>query len=232
MSDCEVPRHDLLVVAPHHDDESIGCGGLLARQADRGWICGVVFVFAPLDEAGAAVSHEANRYAEAREAARILRISTIESIGLPGRTRVDAADLSWQLVGVMRRMRPTVLLVPHSKERDPEHRVVHRAALEASWLSRTRLRGDLGTPMSAIGVILGYEVWTPIGRPQFTVDIAPYLETKVAAIRAYESQCETRDYAVAAAGLARYRGVMHGRSEAAEAYQVVRDDNADIVAPL
>src|SRR2546423_293607 len=52
------------------------------------------------------------------------------------------------------------------------------------------------------------EVWTPLDRMDVIVDITATIETKAAAIRAYESQCRVVGFEEAFVGLARYRGEM------------------------
>jgi LmbE family N-acetylglucosaminyl deacetylase len=125
-------------------------------------------------------------------------------------------------VRVIRASRPHLLLIPHGQERDPEHRLVHALAIEAAWLSESDFRPELGPPAPPIRCILGYEVWTPIGRPQLVVDISAEMPEKGRAIAAYASQVAARDYVDGARGLARYRGAMMGGTRYAEAYDVVR----------
>jgi LmbE family N-acetylglucosaminyl deacetylase len=54
-----------------------------------------------------------------------------------------------------------------------------------------------------------YEVWTPLQRMDEIVDISPYVETKLAAVRAHKSQCAVLRFDEAVQGLNRYRGEMH-----------------------
>jgi LmbE family N-acetylglucosaminyl deacetylase len=53
-----------------------------------------------------------------------------------------------------------------------------------------------------------FEVWTPLGRMDEVVDITDTVDAKVAAIRAYASQCRVMRFDDAFLGLARYRGEM------------------------
>src|SRR2546429_462992 len=56
--------------------------------------------------------------------------------------------------------------------------------------------------------VLMFEVWTPLQRMDQIVDITPFIETKIAAIRAHKSQCDVLGFDDAFLGLARYRGEM------------------------
>ena len=51
-----------------------------------------------------------------------------------------------------------------------------------------------------------FEVWTPLTTMDVIIDITPHVETKLAAIKAYKSQCSVLRFDEAMLGLARYRG--------------------------
>src|SRR5437763_15844252 len=122
-----------LVVAPHHDDEVIGCGGLLIKLQQRGWRIIVVVVFDPLE--GRHSNCGKQRLAESSRVAQ--KIGTVPYFHLKFPCRAEASDetIAWKIVKVLRRFHPTVVLMPHSDDRDPEHLKTHRAANEALWLS-------------------------------------------------------------------------------------------------
>lgn len=208
----------ILVIAPHHDDEAIGCGGLLLTQRLIGARLDALYVFAPLEGVNSPAG--IRRLEEAATAATVLGIGRTQSLGIPCREDVSLATLAWEFVKVFRGLQPTVLLIPHENERDPEHRSVHQAALEAAWLSVSGFRAELGQPAAPIETVLCYEVWTPIARPQLLVDISDVIDDKRAAIRAYASQLEATSYDQASAGLARYRGAMMANCKFAEAFSV------------
>jgi len=67
-------------------------------------------------------------------------------------------------------------------------------------------------------------VWTPLQRMDQNVDITPYIETKIAAIRAHKSQWDVLAFDDAFLGLARYRGEMFSWPEGdyAEIFAQVR----------
>jgi N-acetylglucosamine malate deacetylase 1 len=57
--------------------------------------------------------------------------------------------------------------------------------------------------------VLMYEIWTPLQRLDEIVDISHFLQKKLAAVRAYRSQCAVVGFVEAVRGLNRYRGEMH-----------------------
>ncbi|NER37765.1 MAG: PIG-L family deacetylase [Oscillatoria sp. SIO1A7] len=208
-----------LVIAPHHDDESIGCGGLIAKLAEAGWDMAICVVFAPIE--GINTPEHQKRLCEANSAASLLGAKRIGDLNFPCREFISIETITWQIVEVLRQTQPQLVLIPHETERDPEHISSYRACLEALWLSASGFRSELGPPLKGIDIVLGYEVWTPITHPQLTIDISGVIETKLRAIRSYASQLELTDYARAARGLAAYRGVMYGGCSFAESYSII-----------
>ncbi len=189
-----------LVLAPHPDDEAIGCGGAILDHVARGWAVEVVFL-----TSGEAGGHGAppaetakRREREAKRAARILGVSEMEFWRQPdGRLRATE-PLVGRLVQALTASRPDILYAPHAAEQHPDHRAAARLVRRAL----ERLEGD--PPR-----LRQYEVWTPLQRIDEIVDISEHVDAKRRAIRAYASQCEVLRFDDAALGLARWRGEMH-----------------------
>jgi len=190
----------VLVVSPHPDDEAIGCGGTLAGQAIAGDEIRTIFL-----TSGEAGGHGAEpavagaaREAEAREAARLLGIHTIDFWRLPDGALRSSDVLARRLRDVILDWRPEWLYVPHGADQHRDHRAASRLVGKAT-------RG-LAPPRPAVWQ---FEVWTPLATLDRIVDISQVIDTKLAAIRAYRSQCSVLRFDEAFAGLARYRGEMH-----------------------
>jgi len=224
-------NRNVLVVAPHHDDECIGCGGLLVKLGLLGWTIYSVVVFAPLEGPDSAAGRK--RLSEAKAAAKILKVIQSYDLGIACRESTTEEDIVWQLVPVFRSVQPALLLTQHEAERDPEHRKTHNACVEALWLSESNFRGDLGHPAQHISAVFCYEIWTPILRPALTINISKQFDRKLQALKCYGSQLESIDLLSAATGLNMYRGAMHGRGGYGESFSIVRiDENILSLAAL
>jgi LmbE family N-acetylglucosaminyl deacetylase len=97
---------------------------------------------------------------------------------------------------------------PHLAEMHADHRATARITLRAvnGLALETRF----------------FEVWTPLPRMDDVVDITRHIDVKLAAIRAYESQCRVLPFDEAFRGLARYRGEMFSWPEGQYAEVFVR----------
>jgi LmbE family N-acetylglucosaminyl deacetylase len=201
----------ILVISPHPDDESIGCGGTVRKHVQEGDTVRAIFLTS--GEKGGHGRGEKEtaciREAEARSAATILGIESIEFY----RLRDGALRVSPRAAERLRKMlvkwQPDCIYLPHADEMHSDHRAAVRL-----------LKRALGAISDYAPRILMYEIWTPLQQLDEIVDISPYVELKRAAIRAHESQCAVIDLDVAALGLNRYRGEMHSwpGGEFAEAF--------------
>ena len=192
----------VLVLSPHPDDETIGCGGTLCQHVSAGDAVEVVFLTSGEQGGHGRSPDEMRRVreAEARRAARILGIEKLEFWRERDGALRASAGVVKRLRCKLRKSRPHLIYLPHNREAHPDHRAVARILLAA-------MRGSKGRA-SAAGIRM-FEVWTPMQRMDEIVDVSPFIRTKIAAIKAYRSQCRVLKFDEAMLGLARYRGEMH-----------------------
>lgn len=201
----------MLAVAPHQDDEAIGCGGSLRLYGDEGAVTAVVFVSASMQ--GEQIG------AEARAAADILGLRHLYGLGLPPVGGQFSTSALLELLRVVRDFRPHVLLAPHPNEDDSQHRTAAALTREATWLADYPMYQEYGAALQeAVAELYWYEVWTPLSQPTHFRDITSVVERKQAAIAAYRSQMDIAAYDEAVLGLNRYRGIMQGAGAYAEAF--------------
>nr|WP_205480211.1 PIG-L deacetylase family protein [Sphingomonas arenae] len=215
----------VVVVAPHPDDEVLGCGGTIARLADEGVDVHVVIVTRGEPPAfDAAFVVQVRR--EAAEAHRRLGVGQSHFVDLPA-ARLDTvgqAEVNARLAAVLDKIGPDTLFLPFFGDIHRDHQVAFTAAMV--W-ARPR-------NAQAPSTVLAYETlsetnWyappaTPAFIPTFYVDISPYLDAKLEAFGCYESQVkrfpdERSPEAIRA--LAQSRGATVYRA-AAEAFVHVR----------
>ena len=194
----------VLVISPHPDDESIGCGGTVRKHVEANDQVRVVFLTSGEKGGHGRSEHETARLREheAGTAADILGIREIEFFRLPDGAVRATRSAVLRLRESLTAWKPKVIYLPHGGEMHADHRAAVRLLKQA-------LRGINGYEPR----ILAYEIWTPLQQLGEIVDITPFVRVKRAAIRAYRSQCAVMDFAAAALGLNRYRGEMHSWPE-------------------
>ena len=216
----------VIIIAPHHDDEVIGCGGNICLHNQRGDQVVVIFVFAGWS-AIPSINDEKKAsqviQKEAKKAGDILGVDEIKELNLPDRSFTVGKEALHELIRVLRNVRGcNMLYIPHENEGDREHKTTNDLAREAIWLASSNYLPDLGKKIPFPNIVLGYEVWSPLSRYQLAVDITSVVPLKKKAIEAYQTQLQIRNWADGCIGLNAYRGVTTGEGEFAEVFQLLK----------
>src|SRR6185437_5831894 len=204
---------NVLVIAPHPDDESIGCGGALclhARRQDR-----ISVVYLSSGELGLkhlpATRARLIREREAEKAAKTLGVTNQFFLRLPDWFVGDnVGRATKKLTTILKRTTPDLIYLPHAAEWHPDHKAclpIARAALRKSGIATPALRA--------------YEVWTPLAEWNHVEDITAVMQRKLRALRAHRSQLLEFDYVRAVTGLNQFRGELAAKCRFAEVFQSV-----------
>jgi N-acetylglucosamine malate deacetylase 1 len=188
------PDADVLVAAPHPDDEVLGCGGSIANHVTAGRR--VVIAYLTSGERGsrtvAAACLGPRREQEAVAAAAALGVPSDRLVFL----RLPDGDLQpgdltqlGTVVNLLRTIRPTVLYVPHPGEASFDHRAAHALCWRAAGIAGSGSFPEWGDP-HWVPTVLGYEVWSPIGEPAYLEDVNSTVERKLTALSCYASQSQ------------------------------------------
>jgi LmbE family N-acetylglucosaminyl deacetylase len=195
----ELQEGATLVIAPHQDDETLACGGIIARKRNEGLPVHVVFI---TDGSASHPGHprlspaalSALRHAEAMRAMACLGVERAgvhfldEPDGTLKTIRPDRREaLVTRLVREMEAVRPTELFLPCNPDGSSEHDATFGFVLDA--VGRTGRQP----------VIWQYPVWSwwnPVllmrrwlkTRDCRRVPLEDYRQHKLQAIRCYQSQ--------------------------------------------
>lgn len=211
----------VVVVAPHMDDETLGCGGTIARHALAGAQVTVVFLtdgrygtsYAGMTEPERDLRRTqimATRRAEAQCAGRILGVQSLSFLDAEdGSLRTDRR-VPGLLRAILEREQPHCVYLPSFLEQHRDHRAANGVLLTAT--AGTGLQFECR----------GYEVWTPL-IPNCVVKIDATVDLKKRALACYQSQLDQMDYVHAALGLNAHRSLALGGNAGrfAEAFQAL-----------
>lgn len=148
----------VLVIAPHPDDETIGCGGTIARLAAAGAVVDVVVCTDGDATIGAATSRAETarrRRAETVEACMLLGACPPRFLGLPdGDLPAHVDELAAALDEAIEATRPQAVLAPWALERHPDHRAVITALARAAAHPEVEVWGyEVHSPLQATHVV-------------------------------------------------------------------------------
>jgi N-acetylglucosamine malate deacetylase 1 len=214
---------DVLIFAPHPDDDLIGCGGSMIRLRSEGHHLTVVYMTS--GEAGSLVyAREALaklREEEARQAADLVGAGELIFLRkTDGGLSYEETTLT-ELVRLIRRHQPGLVYMPHRRDSHKDHRVTHELVAEALRRASGPWFPGCGNQPWHVDTVLSYEVWTPLQDITYTEDITAFISLKGEAIRKHQSQIRDVAYDEAALSLNRYRGVTTGKGRYCECFAVL-----------
>jgi LmbE family N-acetylglucosaminyl deacetylase len=160
-------RQCVWVLAPHPDDEAIGCAGVILLHRQAGDEVRVLYI----SDGGASRAHGLtrdqmvhHRHMEAIYASQLMGVSGVEWLAAPeGAWQVD--DLYIRLQTLLEEVQPTIIYAPSCVDYHPEHRKTAHLLAQAL--------GPEANPCVRV-----YQVQTPLTRllVNLVADIAPVAE--------------------------------------------------------
>lgn len=168
-------RQIVLAVGAHPDDVEIGCGGVLLRHRARGDDVSVLILTGG-EQGGTA----AERVEEARRAAEILGARLFLG-SLPDTAISEGVETIALIEAAIRDVQPTVIYTHTLHDGHQDHRSVHRATVVAARSIPSIYCYQ--APSSGIDF-----------RPTKFLEMGEFMDRKLAAIAAYQSQIVKRPY--------------------------------------
>ncbi|WP_316811059.1 bacillithiol biosynthesis deacetylase BshB1 [Pedobacter heparinus] len=179
---------DILVLAVHPDDAELGCSGTIVKHIALGKKVGIIdFTRGELGTRGTAETRDE----EAAESAKIMGLHARENLKLrDGFFKNDEAH-QLEVIKMIRKYQPEIVLTNALQDRHPDHGRAGDLADEACFLSglvkiNTELDGVAQGPWRP-RLVLQY-IQDRYIKPDVIVDISPYFETKLTAIKAFKTQ--------------------------------------------
>lgn len=216
----------VLIIAPHPDDEILGCGGMIAKRSVAGeqiYVCIVTKGCVPLFSEEFV---EQGRY-EARKADKLLGVKDTIFLDFPAVMLEDIPryKLNESLCNIIQEIEPDEVYIPHRGDMQLDHQMIVDAAMVALRPKYKHI----------VKRIYAYETLSETGWnipnvqnefiPNVYEDISETVDKKLEAMDIFKSQLgdfpEARSIGALDA-LAKYRGATVGMN-AAEAFMLIRE---------
>lgn len=215
-----------LVIAPHPDDETIGCGGTLLRLKSEGFDLAWMIVTGITEEAGWKAGVVKCRRAEIQTVADMTGFDHVFELGFPaaGLDTVPGRSLIGAFEKVFREFQPEQVFVPNRSDVHTDHRFVFDAAAACSKWFR----------YSSVKRVLAYETVSETDfaldgetafQPNYYVDIERFMARKLEIMSVYASEIGSPPFPRSVENvkaLALVRGSSSG-FVAAEAFKLLRE---------
>lgn len=217
----------VLVVAPHPDDETLGCGGTLLRRGSEGKELHWLIATRMTSEGGYDADVIRRRKEEIDTVGVEYGMSAIHRLDFPT-AKLDAVprkDLVEEMSEVFREVEPDEVYLPFRGDAHSDHAVVFDAAASCTKWFRS----------ASVCRVLAYETLSETDqslkpgmggfRPNVYVDISGHLKRKLEIMSCFESEVGPHPFPRSDTGiesLARLRGAASG-FKAAEAFLLLRE---------
>ncbi len=180
---------DVLAIGAHPDDIEMTCAGTILSLINQGKsVAGIDLTRGELGTRGTPEI----RAQEAAEGARVMHLSARENMEFRDGFFRNDEEHQMALISLIRQFRPQIVLTNTPDDRHPDHGRAAELVVQAcfySGLRQIKTVGKDGLPQEAHRPIYVYHfIQDRSLKPDFIVDVSPYWDQKLAAIRAYKSQ--------------------------------------------
>ena len=179
---------DILAIGAHPDDIELGCGATIAKEVSLGKKVGALDL--TRGELGTRGSAEI-RDKEAKTSAHILGLSVRENLAFADGFFINDKTHQLKIIEIIRKYQPDIILCNAVEDRHIDHSKGSELVSNAAFLSGLRKietfynekKQEHWRPKH----VYHYIQWNTI-KPDFVVDITGFIDTKLAAVKAYSSQ--------------------------------------------
>jgi len=166
-----------MILAPHPDDETLGCGGTARLLSENSCNVSIVLMTDGKDKSlGQDLSKV--RIDEFNSAINLLGCNKTICLGFSdGDLSLCVADAAEKLSKILVSEEPEIIFLPYILDFNPDHKYLN-------------LILSMALSKNSNAYIAMYEVWTPIIYPDCYVDVTKQYDMKLKAIGCYSSQEE------------------------------------------
>lgn len=179
---------DILAFGAHPDDVELGCGATIAKEIANGKKVGIIDL--TRGELGTRGTAE-TRDKEAKKAAEILGVTVRENLAFADGFFSNDKTHQLEIIKMIRKYQPEIVICNAIDDRHIDHGKGSQLVSDACFLSgllkiKTELDGQNQNHWRPKQVY-HYIQWNNL-KPDFTVDVTGFIETKLEAVLAYETQ--------------------------------------------
>ena len=217
----------ILVISAHPDDETLGCGGTLLKQEERGDETCWLILTDVHESVGYSKEFISERKSQIAGVAQAFSFADVYNLGYPT-TRLHAADFSElisAIASVVSKVRPEVIYTVNRSDVHTDHQVGAKAVMSCTksfrypFIERILMYECVSETEMAAPLVENVFI------PNVFSDISDYLDRKIEIMQLYGSEVQEPPLPRSidnVTALARFRGASAGVNYA-EAFTLIRD---------
>lgn len=219
-------KGNVIVIAPHPDDETLGCGGTLLMLKDKGYSINWLIITTIFQEQGFLPEKISLRTQEIEKVCEMYDFDKVIKMEIPT-TKVDEISIGTLIANISKifnEIKPNIIFTPFIKDVHTDHRIISEAVLSCTKWFRYPF----------IEKVLYYETLSETDfnidstaskfTPNIYVDISGYIDRKIDIMNIYASEFGEFPFPRSEKtirSLAYLRGSQCGAEEA-EAFELLR----------
>ena len=180
----------VLVFVAHQDDETIGCGGTIAKWSSLGAdieVCYMTDGSTGVEQMTDGANIVLERDTEAMIACKILGVKTVSHLGIPCQEINNDKSTFHKVIKKIREVKPDLVLTHNKICKHRDHKNTSALVEEACWKCSENILEELGDPC-IVSSVLSFEILDAFENPDYVVDITNFYERKCKAMDVYSSQ--------------------------------------------
>ena len=179
----------IIIIAPHPDDETLGCGGTILKHKDSGDEVYCIFVTNIDTKQGFLKAKVKERQEEIEVISRKYKFNKIFKLNFPTAklSQKDIPDLICKISEIFKKIQPNIVYLPNKTDVHSDHRIIFEASFSCTKSFR----------YPYIKKILMYETISETEfssdgafSPNYFVDITNYLQQKTDIMKIYSSEVQ------------------------------------------
>ena len=180
---------NILVIAPHPDDEILGLGGTIKKLSNQGHQITILIVAGHLPPLYKEEIFRVHKQ-QALEAHKIVGVHESIFLEIPATFVKDqtVAELNGKIFEVVKNIQPKIVFLPF-----PDRHIDHKVIFESTMVAIRPLHEGTCIEFAASYEVLSETHWNapaiePCFNPNITIDITDYIETKLSALACFKDE--------------------------------------------
>ena len=215
---------NVLVISPHPDDETLGCGGTLFRHKKEGDDLYWIIVTGITEDIGWSKANVKRRNYEIKDVSKKYGFSNVFNFCFPT-TKLDTipySDLIQIITEVYKKVEPEIIYMPYFNDVHTDHQIIAKALNSTfKWFRYPYIEKVLmyETPSETEFSFIEKTIFNP----NVFVNISDYIDKKIETMKIYESEMGKFPFPRSEKtirSLAAFRGSQSGY-EAAESFELI-----------
>jgi len=182
--------NNILIIAAHQDDETIGCGGAIKK-----WYLENKTINLALFTDGSTGIDQLNLYDFITEVRNkeldlvksILGINKVVSLNEKCQSIQNSQTTFHKVIKLIREYKPDLIITHSNIDKHRDHRVINEIVTEACWKAQENIHPELGK-QHKIKDLWAFEITDLLPEVDYVVDITETYHYKIKAMDTYNSQ--------------------------------------------